>query len=81
MAPFRRVLDLLGASLLGLAALLGQAALEHMRSLQALGYICGGGSAHCAACPAALAAALLGVAVLWLTRLPVAPAAVARLRV
>jgi hypothetical protein len=65
MDTSRRALRALGLSLIAVAAVLGLAALEHLQTLAAYGRICGGSIPHCPACPASLAALLLGVSVLF----------------
>lgn len=67
------VLRALGAASLALAAGLGLVAARHMRELAAYGEICGGAQPHCAACPAAVAAALVGVVLLVAARRRSAP--------
>jgi hypothetical protein len=69
----RRALRPFGEMLLSLAAVLGLVAAAHMRNVAAPGHVCGAAPAHCWACPAALAAALLGLGALAAARLP-APA-------
>ena len=71
MDRVRRRLQIVGFALIGLAAVFGLAALEHMRALAAYGYVCGGAVPHCPACPASLAALALGAGVLtFAARMP-----------
>ncbi len=75
----RRRLQIAGFMLVGLAAALGLAALEHMRALAAYGYVCGAAAPHCPACPASLASLALGAGVLALAaRMPRQARALAR---
>jgi hypothetical protein len=60
----RRRIRNLGFVLIGAAGVLGLAALQHMRAAAAMGYICGGAAPHCPACPAAVAALVLGTCLL-----------------
>lgn len=73
MSLSRQALRALGLGFLVLAGALGVLALEHMRALAAYGVICGASHPHCPACPAAISAALLGLAALALAARP-APA-------
>jgi len=67
--PFSRpALRALGSGFLVLAAGLAVIAVRHMAELAAYGEICGGARPHCPACPAAVAAALLGVTLLLAAR-------------
>jgi hypothetical protein len=61
-----RRLHTLGLALIAAAAAFGIVALEHMRTLAAYGYVCGGAAPHCAACYAGAVALALGVGVLML---------------
>jgi hypothetical protein len=61
-----RRLHTLGLVLIAAAAAFGLVALEHMRTLAAYGYVCGGAAPHCAACYASVVALALGVGVLML---------------
>ena len=71
MAFPRRQLQPLGLGLIVLAAALALVAFEHMRSLAALGYVCGAAAPHCPACPASLAALAAGAGVLaWAAHAP-----------
>lgn len=60
----RSVLRAFGFGFLALAAGLALVAARHMRELAAYGEICGAAPTHCPACPAAVAAALAGGALL-----------------
>jgi hypothetical protein len=60
----RRRIRNLGFRLIGLAGVLGLVAVQHMREVAALGYVCGGAAPHCPACPASLAALALGTGLL-----------------
>ncbi|CAN7557069.1 hypothetical protein LJR219_004007 [Phenylobacterium sp. LjRoot219] len=77
MPMSRRALRTVGFGSLALAGGFGLAALRHMSEVAAYGDICGGAISHCAACPAAAGAALLGISALLLA----AQAPSARMRV